>query len=84
LKEGQRKKGLAENNVPKELRTEILEHIELMHRMITTEHFLKYWELFKKKYSNYSKYCEYFEKSLYKRKCQQMALLQRWTKCISH
>ena len=35
----------------------------MMHMMITEDHFKKYWELFKIKYSNYKEYLNYFEKT---------------------
>jgi len=63
LKERQQKFALAENRVFKEDRVKILEHIKMMHMMITEDHFKKYWELFKIKYSNYKEYLNYFEKT---------------------
>jgi len=63
LKDGQRKRGLPNHGVAKEDRSTILEHIEIMHMMITKNHFAKYWSLFKEKYSHYQSYLDYFEKT---------------------
>ena len=63
LKENQRKKKLAEHGVTKEERKEMLNHLDIMQKMPTQEHFAQYWSLFKEKFDSYDSYHDYFEKT---------------------
>jgi len=46
VKENQRKRSLAEYRVSKEDRKDILFHLDIMHELVSQEHFKKYWKLF--------------------------------------
>ena len=61
VKQSQKKRGMSDRGVHKDDRKAILSHLDVMHQMVTKEHFIKYWQLFKKEYLIYDDYCKYFE-----------------------
>ena len=69
VKQSQKKRGMSDRGVHKDDRKAILSHLDVIHQMVTKEHFIKYWQLFKKEYLIYDDYCKYFEDTYINSNC---------------